>query len=144
MDKREIRGQYERSVSFTREAVNEEARTVEIAISSEAAVERWFGLETLGHGKGEVNLARLSDGGAVLGVEVYAVDDVDHVEQVDFDLDAAVDDQLVVSEGHADLVLGVLAGLGFAHVEFFDAATGDNFNGGDLAGVVLLVGAGET
>lgn len=66
MDKREIRGQYERSVSFTREAVNEEARTVEIAISSEAAVERWFGLETLGHGKGEVNLARLSDGGAVL------------------------------------------------------------------------------
>lgn len=55
-----------RELTFKRELINEEARTVEVAISSETPVERWFGMEVLDHSKGAVDLARLSDGGPVL------------------------------------------------------------------------------
>jgi HK97 family phage major capsid protein len=86
MEKREIRGQYARSVSLQREAVNEEARTVEIAISSEQPVERWFGIEILGHGAGEVALDRLADGGPVL-LDHNMRDIVGVVESVRLDSD---------------------------------------------------------
>jgi HK97 family phage major capsid protein len=36
--------------------------TIEMAISSEAPVERWFGIEVLRHSKGAIDLARLADG----------------------------------------------------------------------------------
>ncbi|HHW4681245.1 MAG TPA: HK97 family phage prohead protease, partial [Xylella taiwanensis] len=48
-------------------SVNAEARTVELAFSSEAAeVPTWWGLEVLGHGPGEVRMQRLNDGAALL------------------------------------------------------------------------------
>ena len=47
-------------------SIDEEARTVEVAFSSETPVDRWFGSEVLDHGPGAVDLARLEDGGAVL------------------------------------------------------------------------------
>ena len=46
--------------------VDEEARTVEVAFSSEEPVDRWFGTEILDHSPGACDLSRLSDGGAVL------------------------------------------------------------------------------
>lgn len=55
-----------RELSFKRELVDSEARTVEVAISSETPVERWFGMEVLDHSRGAVDLTRLSDGGPVL------------------------------------------------------------------------------
>lgn len=43
-------------------AIDTEARTVDLVFSSEAPVERWFGLEILGHGAGEVDLERQARG----------------------------------------------------------------------------------
>lgn len=47
-------------------AIDEEARTVELAFSSEFVVQRWFGSEVLDHSAAAVDLGRLNDGGAVL------------------------------------------------------------------------------
>jgi HK97 family phage major capsid protein len=55
-----------RSVELNRAAVNEADRTVEIAFSSEASVERYFGTEILGHEKKNVRIGRLNNGGALL------------------------------------------------------------------------------
>jgi HK97 family phage major capsid protein/HK97 family phage prohead protease len=55
-----------RVAEFDRAAINERERTVEIAFSSEAPVDRWFGTEVLGHEPGNVRLGRLNNGGAVL------------------------------------------------------------------------------
>jgi hypothetical protein len=46
--------------------VDKEARTVELSFSSEAEVERWFGIEILGHEPSELSLARLNDSAPVL------------------------------------------------------------------------------
>lgn len=55
-----------REFSFTRESVNVENRTVELAFSSETPYERWFGLEILDHSPGSIRLDRLRDGGPLL------------------------------------------------------------------------------
>jgi HK97 family phage major capsid protein/HK97 family phage prohead protease len=47
-------------------AIDEEARTVELSFSSEVEVERWFGIEILGHAAGEVDMSRLNDKAPVL------------------------------------------------------------------------------
>ena len=43
-----------------------DARTVELAFSSEIEVDRWFGIEILDHDTNSVDMARLLNGGAVL------------------------------------------------------------------------------
>ncbi len=63
--KLEIGNQF-RSFDVVRESVNDGDRTVELSFSSEEPVERWFGMETLGHGVGECDLSGLSDNGAFL------------------------------------------------------------------------------
>lgn len=55
-----------RAVEVDTAAINEAERTVEIAFSSEAEVERWFGSEILGHEARNVRLGRLNNGGAFL------------------------------------------------------------------------------
>ena len=57
---------YQRNATFDRAAVNEEARTVEIAFSSEEPYERAFGIEILDHAPTSVRLGRLNGGGALL------------------------------------------------------------------------------
>lgn len=47
-------------------AVSADARTVEIAFSSETPVERWFGSEVLDHDPASIRLDRLRDGGPLL------------------------------------------------------------------------------
>ncbi len=47
-------------------ALDEQKRTVELAFSSEAEVERWFGIEVLDHSEGAMRTERLEDGAAVL------------------------------------------------------------------------------
>lgn len=49
----------ERTLQLKREAVDEQTRTVTLSVSSEAPVERWFGVEVLGHSAGEVDTSRL-------------------------------------------------------------------------------------
>ncbi|GJL65113.1 MAG: hypothetical protein NPIRA05_00840 [Nitrospirales bacterium] len=65
---REVVGQtLHRSVALERKAINADARTVEVAFSSETeSVERHFGVEILDHSRSAVRLARLNNGGAVL------------------------------------------------------------------------------
>lgn len=45
--------------------IDEEARTVEIAFSSDAEFLRWWGYEVLSHADGAVSLERINDGGAL-------------------------------------------------------------------------------
>lgn len=47
--------------------IDEDKRTVELSFSSETTeVERWFGIEVLGHDKGEIDLDRMNNGAPVL------------------------------------------------------------------------------
>ncbi len=55
---------FDRTATFKRDAVDVEARTVEVAFSSEDPYQRWFGFEILGHGKNEVELDWLAGGSA--------------------------------------------------------------------------------
>lgn len=54
-----------RQAEVTR-VMDEEKRTVELAFSSEAEVERWFGMEVLSHDPGAMRTERLENGAAVL------------------------------------------------------------------------------
>jgi HK97 family phage major capsid protein/HK97 family phage prohead protease len=55
-----------RSFLFNRDAINEDARTVELAFSSETPYERWWGIEILSHEEKSIRLGRLQDGGPFL------------------------------------------------------------------------------
>lgn len=55
-----------RHFAVERSSLNAEARTVEVAISSETPYKRWFGTEVLDHAPGSINMARLSSGAALL------------------------------------------------------------------------------
>lgn len=46
--------------------VDDEARTVELSFSSEASIDRYFGVEVLGHDDGEVNMGWINSGNAPL------------------------------------------------------------------------------
>ena len=61
-----IEGIMHRGMMLNREAVDVDARTVELSFSSEEPVERFFGMEVLDHKRTSVDLARLNAGGAVL------------------------------------------------------------------------------
>lgn len=52
---------FERTANVVREGVNKEARTVELAFSSEDPYERWWGIEVLSHAPAAVRLDRLQD-----------------------------------------------------------------------------------
>lgn len=49
-----------------REAIDEEGRTVALSFSSEQPYERWWGIEVLGHRKGEVDMSWVGSGRAPL------------------------------------------------------------------------------
>ena len=74
-------GVMHRSFDLSRDAINEEARTVELAFSSESPVARWFGDEILDHDPKSIRLGRLNDGGPVL-VDHDGSDHVGVVESV--------------------------------------------------------------
>jgi len=79
--------QLERSMSIDNQrAIDDEARTVEVAFSSEVEVERWFGIEILDHAPESIRLGRLQDGGAVL-MDHTRTDQVGVVESVTIDAD---------------------------------------------------------
>lgn len=57
---------YQRAFMIKREAINPEARTVELAFSSEALVEREWGWELLDHSEGSCDLSVLNDSAPLL------------------------------------------------------------------------------
>jgi HK97 family phage major capsid protein/HK97 family phage prohead protease len=67
-------------------AVNVEKRTVELAFSSEAEVQRWWGVEVLSHDPSAVDLARLRDGAPLL-MNHNDRDQIGVVESVSIDAD---------------------------------------------------------
>lgn len=78
-----------RSTLVNREDIDEEARTVALAFSSELPVQRWFGDEILDHDPKSVRVGRLSDGGPVLmGHDTFAPENhVGSVVSVSIDAD---------------------------------------------------------
>jgi len=59
-------GNLTRYFNLDRAAIDEEARTVGLSFSSDAPVERWFGMEVLDHSPKSVDLGRLNDGAPLL------------------------------------------------------------------------------
>ena len=76
----------ERSFAFERAAVDEDARTVELAFSSEQPYERWWGIEILDHDTKSIKLKRLKSGGPLL-MDHDARDHVGVIESVRIDAD---------------------------------------------------------
>lgn len=58
--------QLTRTLTFSRDTINEESRTAELSFSSEAPYERYFGNEILSHDPGAIDLTRLADVGVLL------------------------------------------------------------------------------
>lgn len=79
-------GPFHRSLEIRAADINDEARTVEVAFSSEAPVDRWFGTEILDHDVGSVRLDRLKNGGALL-MDHNIRDQIGVVESVSIDGD---------------------------------------------------------
>lgn len=77
----------ERSVRIDRAAVDVEARTVELAFSSETPVERWWGNEILDHAPASVRLERLNGGAHPLLVNHDPDRQPGVVEQASIDTD---------------------------------------------------------
>ena len=76
-----------RTATFARDSVDVDARTAELAFSSEAPVERWWGVEILGHAAGEVEDGFIGSGTAPLLMDHNARDQVGVVERVTLDAD---------------------------------------------------------
>jgi HK97 family phage major capsid protein/HK97 family phage prohead protease len=67
-------------------AINEDARTIELAFSSEEPYERWWGIEILDHDKKSIDLTRLKKGGPLL-VGHDTRDHIGVIESVRIDAD---------------------------------------------------------
>jgi len=76
----------QREFSIDQRGIDEASRTVDLAFSSEVAVERWFGDEILDHSTGAMRMNRLSDKAAVL-MDHNARDQVGVVESARIDGD---------------------------------------------------------
>lgn len=76
----------ERTFALERGAVNETARTVELAFSSEEPYERWWGIEILDHSKKAIRMDRLKSGGPLL-CDHKSSDIVGVIESVRIDAD---------------------------------------------------------
>lgn len=59
-------GPQTRDFAIPAESIDAEARTVELAFSSETPYERWWGTEVLGHERSAVRLDRMANGAALL------------------------------------------------------------------------------
>lgn len=73
-------------MKFQRDAINADARTVEVAFSSETPVPRWFGNEILDHDPKSIRMDRIKRGGAVLMDHDWK-DQVGVIESVRIDAD---------------------------------------------------------
>jgi len=75
---------FERQFKVNLDTLDLEARTVEVAVSSEYEVRRWYGVEILDHTPGAIRMQRMQHGAAVL-------DNHHHLRQVGVVLDFRLD-----------------------------------------------------
>ncbi len=76
----------ERALTFERAQINADARTAELAFSSETPYERWWGIEVLDNTASAVRLGRLTSGGPLL-MDHDTRDQVGVIESVRIDAD---------------------------------------------------------
>lgn len=74
-------------LSGERSVVDDSARTVELAFSSEAPYQRWYGIEILDHSSGSANMSRLNAGAPLLLGHGDARDQIGVVEKAWIDAD---------------------------------------------------------
>ena len=89
-ERREIVDLEHRSVALEREWLDEEKRTVRIAVSSEEPVERSFGLEVLEHSAEAINLDFLGSGRAPLLLSHQAEQQIGIIEKTEIGSDAVL------------------------------------------------------
>jgi HK97 family phage major capsid protein len=77
-----------RSAPIVREGINEEARTVEIAFSSEDPYLRWYGYEILGHKDDEVDMDFMKSGSAPFLLQHRHSDQIGVIESARIDKDS--------------------------------------------------------
>lgn len=80
----EVERSQHRLASFDRASINADKRTVQLAFSSETPVERYWGVEILGHDADEIDQAFISGGTAPLLMDHNARDQIGIVESVTF------------------------------------------------------------
>jgi HK97 family phage major capsid protein/HK97 family phage prohead protease len=87
IDREKILGKPQaRTLAIERGAVDEEKRTVNMAFSSEEPYARWWGIETLDHGRESIRLGRVQDGAPCL-VGHNTDDQVGVIEHVELGAD---------------------------------------------------------
>ncbi|MBC8662057.1 phage major capsid protein [Vibrio parahaemolyticus] len=111
-----------RSVTLERNAINEEARTVRVAFSSNAEVDRGGFIEILSHERGAMDTHRLEDGAAVL-VDHEWTDQVGVVESIEIDSIKGVGRALLrfgksqrANEIFRDVVEGIRKHISFGYI----------------------------
>ena len=76
-----------RTATLNREDVDDDARTVDLAFSSETPVERWFGQEILDHKPKSIRLDRFKSGTAPVLVDHRSADHVGVIQSIDIGKD---------------------------------------------------------
>jgi len=110
----------QRSFMLSREAVNEEERTVELSFSSETRdVERWFGVEVLDHSPKAVRLDRMRANGPLLfnhnwNTHIGAVRDI-KIENRRGKAVVRFGNSPVAEEKFRDVLDGILTAVSFAY-----------------------------
>ena len=84
----ELPGVQHRALDMSRSVIDEDKRTVMIAISSEEAVERYFGMEVLEHSRSAIDLNFLNSGRAPLLLDHDPENQIGVIESVELDEDA--------------------------------------------------------
>lgn len=79
---RDVTARQSRAATFDRATVDREARTCELAFSSEEPVERWWGVEILGHAAGEMEQDWIGGGTAPLLMDHNTRDQIGVIEGV--------------------------------------------------------------
>lgn len=90
--------------------IDQEQRTVEVAFSSEAPVERWYGDEILDHADGSIRLGRLENGAAALR-DHDPTKHIGVVERVSIDADKKGRATLRISRNAEELWTDILDGV---------------------------------
>lgn len=81
----ELPGVQHRALDMSRSVIDEDKRTVMIAISSEEAVERYFGMEVLEHSASAIDMAFLNSGRAPLLLDHDPEKQIGVIESVELD-----------------------------------------------------------
>ena len=84
----ELPGVQHRALDMSRSVIDEDKRTVMIALSSEEAVERYFGMEVLEHSRSAIDLNFLNSGRAPLLLDHDPENQIGVIESVELDEDA--------------------------------------------------------